>query len=86
MNNWSDVIYKKEEKPKRIEVPPTYFDSLMKHYWECVEETSSMAFYIVYLEKMLKENNVSFNKREFERVEDIKEWVNEIESEVRTLI
>lgn len=59
---------------KDDEVVETWSTSLVKRYWERMNEVHNMASYIVYLENLLKQNEIEFHHREFETVENLREW------------
>lgn len=59
---------------KGDEVVETWAASLVKRYWERINEVHDMASYIVYLEKQLKQNEIEFHHREFETVDNLREW------------
>lgn len=59
---------------KGDEIAESWATSLVKRYWERIDEVHNMASYIVHLENVLKQNKIEFHHREFETVDNLREW------------
>lgn len=69
MNKRKDIIEPDAEANKK------FLSSLIKNYWDRMSEVYDTASYIIYLENLLKLNEIEFDHREFKVVEDIREWI-----------